>query len=68
MTTDPSRRAYSIKEARHKIGVCNASLYNLLNSGVLPARKLGKRTVILADDLDQYLTSLPAYEPRKSAA
>jgi len=68
MINDSERLAYSIKDARLRLGIGNENIYNLLNSGALPARKLGKRTVILAKDLDAYIASLPAYEPRKSAA
>jgi hypothetical protein len=42
-------------------------LYEALNSGALKARKDGKRTLILDDDLRAWLQSLPAYEPRKVA-
>ena len=43
------------------------AIYAALNSGALKARKNGKRTVILDDDLRAWLTSLPAYAPRKAA-
>jgi hypothetical protein len=42
-------------------------LYEALNSGALKARKDGKRTVILDEDLRAWLTGLPAYEPKKAA-
>lgn len=42
-------------------------LYEAINSGALKARKNGKRTVILDTDLNNWLTSLPAYEPKKAA-
>lgn len=67
MTTDSERLAYSVKDARLRLGISNDNIYNLLNSGALPARKLGKRTVILADDLNKYLERLPSYPARRSA-
>ncbi|MEO6013939.1 MAG: DNA-binding protein, partial [Devosia sp.] len=42
-------------------------LYEAINSGALKARKNGKRTVILDADLNNWLNSLPAYEPRQAA-
>jgi hypothetical protein len=42
-------------------------LYEAINSGALKARKNGKRTVILDADLNNWLTSLPAYEPKRAA-
>jgi len=34
-----------------------------MNSGDLKARKIGKRTIILKDDLDEFLNSLETYAP-----
>jgi excisionase family DNA binding protein len=39
-------------------------LYEAIKSGELKARKAGKRTLILADDLRHYLSSLPPIEKR----
>ena len=51
----------SIEEARAMTGLGRTKLYQLINSGDLKARKLGKRTIILKDDLDAFLASLEAY-------
>lgn len=51
----------SIKQAAQLTGICRSTLYEALNRGELPARKLGKRTVILLADLEAFLASLPDY-------
>jgi len=56
-------RAYSIAQASGALGLCRDSIYKLIRSGALPAKKCGKRTLILVTDLDAYLQSMPsAYE------
>lgn len=51
----------SIEEARTITGIGRTNLYKAINSGVLKARKYGKRTIILRDDLDAFLNSLQTY-------
>jgi excisionase family DNA binding protein len=51
--------AYSIVEACEVAGVGRTSIYEAINSGELIARKNGRRTVILCDDLRRWLQSLP---------
>ena len=57
----------SIKGAMTYLGIGRRKLYEALNSGALKARKNGKRTVILKDDADAYLNSLPHYQPKQAA-
>lgn len=61
MSIDYSIRAYSPKDAMARIGVSRKTFYELLNSGALHAKKIGKRTIVLADDLDAFLESLDDY-------
>ncbi len=51
----------SIEEARVATGLGKTKLYQLINSGELKARKIGKRTVILKDDLQTFLSNLQSY-------
>lgn len=42
--------------------------YELLASKVLVGRKAGNRTLIMKEEADRYLASLPEYEPRHPKA
>lgn len=52
----------SIDEAQIVSGVGRTKLYEALNSGALKGHKLGKRTIILIEDLESYLSNLPTYD------
>lgn len=63
-TLDKSTRlAFSVDEAAEIIGVSRAKLYQLFSSGLIARRKIGSRTVILADDLARFLGGLPPVDP-----
>lgn len=51
----------SIEEARAATGLGRTKLYQLINSGELKARKIGKRTIILTKDLEAFLYDLRSY-------
>jgi excisionase family DNA binding protein len=42
-----------------RVGVGRDKLYCLIREGRLPARKLGRKTLILATDLEAFLEALP---------
>ena len=52
--------AVPIPEACRLLGVGRSTLYLLFNTGKLTRRKLGKRTLILVEELDALVKSLPA--------
>lgn len=52
--------ALSIAETTRILGIGRSTLYNLIKDGRLPVRKLGKRTLILREDLNKFVASLPA--------
>lgn len=58
--TTAIRRAYSIRQVRELTGFCNEKVYQHIRKGELLARKSGRRTLVLAADLDSFLESLPA--------
>ncbi len=58
--------ALSVKDAAQVSGIGRSKLYEAMNTGELPARKLGTRTVILFDDLQAYLVDLPPYRGKQS--
>ncbi len=55
--------SYSIAEVVKASGVCRTVLYEEIKAGRLRARKLGRRTLILADDLQSWLSALPCTKP-----
>jgi len=55
--------AYSIAEACAIARAGRTYLYGAIKSGQLVARKRGRRTVILSDDLRRWIESLPAVAP-----
>ena len=54
-----SREALSIAEACVMAGIGRTKIYEAIASGKLTARKWGKRTLILREELRQFLASLP---------
>lgn len=53
---------YSPEEAAQVAGSGRTKIFHAIKSGDLKARKFGRRTVILADDLRTFLASLPERE------
>lgn len=49
----------SIVEACRITGLGRTSVYEAISDGHLTARKFGKRTIILRDDLRRFLSALP---------
>ena len=58
--TDPDTLVVSIPEAARLANVGRSSIYKVINSGDLPAKKIGRRTVILRADVIAWLTGLDA--------
>ncbi len=53
--------AFTIPEVVEAGGGSRTVVYEAINAGTLRAKKRGKRTIILAADLAQYLESLPDF-------
>lgn len=54
---DPNAIAYSVKQTARLLGVGRSSLYEQISSGALRAAKIGKRTIILKEDLQAFLAA-----------
>lgn len=53
--------SFSIEETITLTGLGKTKLYELIKSGELKAKKLGKRTLILKPDLKDFLSRLKNY-------
>jgi len=57
--------ALTIEETCVATGLGKTKLYEHIGSGQLKARKVGKRTLILKADLEEFLDNLQAYQPKQ---
>lgn len=64
MTED--KLAYTVAEASAAAGLSPDTLYRKHNAGEITMRKVGRRTLILASDLEALLSAAPAL-PRIAA-
>jgi len=62
-----TRLAYTIAEACEAARIGRTSIYDAIKSCKLIARKNGRRTVILAEDLRLWLQDLPARMPQTTS-
>lgn len=60
--------AYDIKSVCRISGLGRTTVYEAIRSGALAARKYGRRTLILAADLESFLAGLPQAASRKKSA
>jgi excisionase family DNA binding protein len=54
--------AHSVEEAATRANCGRTTIYAAIKSGALKARKIGRRTIILNEDLRAWLASLPMRE------
>ena len=57
--TQANRLAFSLADAASAIGVGKSTLHELIATGKLRVRKLGRRSLVLREDLEAYVQSLP---------
>ena len=58
-TTPDDRLAYCVDELAEASGFSRQKLYADIAAGRIPARRLDKRIVVLADDARSWLANLP---------
>jgi excisionase family DNA binding protein len=61
-----STTALSVGEVIGRLGLARDSVYKLINNGQLPAKKIGRRTVIVAADLESFLKGLPTIGAKRA--
>ncbi len=54
-----NKAAYTVHEVTKEIGIGRSKLYAEMAEGKLKARKIGKKTIFLAEDVQAYLSNLP---------
>lgn len=59
--------AYSVKDLIAGGIGSRTTIYEAIKSRKLKARKRGKSTIVLPDDLDEYLESLPDFHDQEAA-
>jgi hypothetical protein len=60
MAQTEERVLFYIPELAKQFGSTTVAVRRLVERGVLPSRRLGKRLVILAAELDEFLKALPS--------
>lgn len=58
----------SVKEVGKLTGFGKSKIFELLQSGELPARKCGRKTLILRSDLEAFIANLEDYKGGNSNA
>ncbi len=53
------KAAYTVNEILREIGIGRSKLYAEIAAGKLIPRKIGKKTIFLARDVEAYLDNLP---------
>lgn len=62
MADDIEKFAFSVEEAARRAGVGRDAVYKAIRDGRLAAKKFGRRTLITAEALREFLAGLPALE------
>src|SRR5215471_7863003 len=55
-----TREAFAVREFCARYGICRQTFYDEVKRGRIKAKKLGKKTVILRSDAENWAASLPA--------
>lgn len=59
--------AYTVAEVMDLTGIGRSALYKEISAGNLVARKRGSQTLILASELETFLTNLPKFKAGERA-
>jgi len=62
--TTTTKLAFSITEAARRADAGRTSIYRAISAGELVCRKRGRRSIILAEDLNRWLSALPTFAPK----
>lgn len=64
-TTEPidERRTYTVTEVADIVGISRSTAYECVRRGEIPARRFGRRIVVLRHELERLLTTWAPPEP-----
>jgi excisionase family DNA binding protein len=62
-----AKRTATVDETALIVGCGRTTVYEEINAGRLRARKIGRRTLILREDREAWLNSLPTIETAEAA-
>ncbi len=57
---DPERRYLSLADAGYATGLSKSFVHQMVQSGRLPAFRVGRRVLIATDDLENFVRQVPA--------
>jgi excisionase family DNA binding protein len=66
LAQDFQRMGWSIVDAARSANVGRSTVYEEIKAGRLVARKMGRRTIILDQDLQAWLSTLPTLKTARS--
>ena len=55
MNSAPEKAALSVEEVGTYLGTSRPTVYRLMDSGALPSIHIGRRRLVLREDLDKFL-------------
>ncbi len=56
------KSAFTVNEVIREIGIGRSKLYAEIAAGKITPRKIGKKTIFLAQDVQDYLNALPQFK------
>ncbi len=65
MTEQNLKQLHSIASAVEVLGICRSTVYDLINSGEIKAKKFGNRTLIPSSELERWIANLPEHNPQE---
>ena len=63
-----NRLAYRVTGVAHALDCTEHAARRMIERGLIPSRRLGRRVIVLADELEAYLKTLPQSNPEQAAA
>lgn len=57
---------FSIGDVQKRLSIGRTKIYEMFKTGVLPASKIGRRTLVRKSDLEAFLAGLASYPTRET--